>query len=73
VQKADYFYDEKNITLKEVTYSSFNVTNQTVDVALTFEEPFEYGLNLDLSDTIYFFVNESYPWLDNIVLEDSES
>ena len=27
VQEANYFYDEKNITLKEITYHNFNVTN----------------------------------------------
>ena len=47
VQMADYFYDERNITLKNISYSNFNATNSTVNVALQFEDPFDLGLNLD--------------------------
>lgn len=36
-------------------------------MALTFEDPFSLGLNLDKSDFIYFFVNETYPWSTNIL------
>lgn len=27
IQKADYFYDRKNITLKDIAFTNFNVTN----------------------------------------------
>jgi len=33
VQKSNFFYDPKNITVKDYTYSNFNFDNQTVDLA----------------------------------------
>ena len=66
VQKADFFYEPKNITLKGIEYTNFNISNQTIDVALQFEEPFELGLIIDQSDFIYFFVNQTYDW-ENLI------
>ena len=60
VQRSDYRYDPKNITLKEFTYTNFNATNQTIDLQMKFNEPFDLGLNTEKSDYLTFFFNETY-------------
>ena len=62
VQKADYYLSPSNITLKDFQFTNFNVSNQTVDLAFKFDEPFELGLITEESDHIVFFFNESYPF-----------
>lgn len=57
VQKSNFFYDPKNITVKEYSYTNFNHENRTVDLAFQFFDPFELGLNTEKSDYIMFFVN----------------
>ena len=64
VQKADYYLKPDNVTLKDFQFSDFNVSNQTVDLAFKFEQPFELGLITQEADYIVFYFNESYPWSD---------
>ena len=64
VQAADYFYNPVNITLLDFSYTNFNVTNRTVDLAFKFEDPFDYGLNTGKSDYVQMYLNETYPWLE---------
>ena len=48
--------------MKSITYSDFDASNRSVNVALKFEEPFELGLNIDTPDYVYYFVNQTYDW-----------
>ena len=54
VQRSDYFYNPKNLTLKKFEASNFNVANRSVDLQMQFESPFDLGLNTEKSDYVYF-------------------
>ena len=41
-----------------------------MDLALKFEDPNELGLNVEKSDFLMFFVNETYPWSEIIIIRD---
>ena len=70
VQRSNYFYESRNITVKDFEFTNFNSTNRTVDMAFKFDDPNVLGLNTKKSDHLMFFFNESYPWMD-LLEEDS--
>ena len=65
LQGSDYYNNKVNRTC-DVTFHTFNHTNQTVDWSFKIEEPSRVGLNTEKSDYIYFFVNEDYDWQENL-------
>ena len=52
------------IQIRDITWGSVNVTNQTIDVQFKLDRPNEVGLNTEKSDYIIMQLNPSFPWSD---------
>ena len=52
------------IQIRDITWGSVNVTNQTIDVQFKLDRPNEVGLNTEKSDYIIMQLKPSFPWSD---------